>query len=80
MPDSQNTGPERGPGTTKQDTAGSGAGGEEEEVEGLGADGAPRGEWRDNDAEETETQRAEREATAEEHQERFAKGPRRGPI
>jgi hypothetical protein len=49
-------------------------------VEGLGADGAPRGEWRDNDAEETETQRAEREATAEEHQERFAKGPRRGPI
>jgi hypothetical protein len=78
MPDSQNTGAVRGPGTVDQETAGSGAG--DEEVESLGADGARRDEWRETEGEDTETQRADREAAAEEHQERFSKGLIRGPI
>jgi hypothetical protein len=77
MPDRQNTGAARGSGTVDQDTSG-GAG--EEEVQSLGADGAQRDDWRETEGEETETQRADREAAAEEHQERFSKGLIRGPI
>jgi hypothetical protein len=81
MPDRQNTGAMRGPGTSDQETSGSGAGDDENDVDSLGGDGAQRDEWRRHaEGDETEAQREEREAAAEEHQERFSKGPVRGPI
>ena len=79
MRDGQNTGAVRGAGEAEQDTGGRGAAGREDA--GLGADGAPRDEWREEeDSDETQEQREQREVVAEEHRGRFAKGPVRGPI
>ena len=75
MPDRQNTGAVRGSGTADQQGAS-----DDDDAESLGADGAQRDDWRKAGTEETEDQRLEREAAAEEHQERFAKGPVRGKI